>query len=193
MILWVIHVIYELYKKISEQVMLRLQGLANDEESNPGSSCMARARVQVYFDNLRETLQVQEAAALSAVDTHVRERLSSLRNLQEDLMSSLSQVAVICVQCEQAVRQDDARVISASVDINQSLNFIDKHKQMFNELGPEQLQPDSAIPITFTKVSLCPLVTYIILSCFNLLHEFFYCYRTIECILVRKWKFVLSL
>ncbi|XP_022167021.1 E3 ubiquitin-protein ligase TRIM23-like [Myzus persicae] len=138
-----------------DQVMLRLEGLDSngsvDEESNPGTCSLARARVQLYFQHLRETLQVQEAAALSAVDTHVRERLGSLRSLQEDLASSLSQVAVICVQCEQAVRQDDFRVISASADINQALNVIEKHKQMFTELGPEQLQPDPSIPITFTK------------------------------------------
>lgn len=138
--------------------MLRLEGadangLVDDEASNPGTGYLARARVQLYFQHLRETLQVQEAAALSAVDTHVRERLGSLRSLQEDLASSLSQVAVICVQCEQAVRQDDSRVISASIDINQALNVIEKHKQMFTELGPEQLQPDASIPITFTKVS----------------------------------------
>lgn len=139
--------------------MIRLEGTdgsstIDDEATNPGTGCLARARVQLYFQHLRETLQVQEAAALNAVDTHVRERLALLRSLQEDLASSLSQVAVICVQCEQVVRQDDSRVISASVDINQALNVIEKHKQMFTELGPEQLQPDASIPITFTKVSL---------------------------------------
>ncbi|XP_050532038.1 E3 ubiquitin-protein ligase TRIM23-like isoform X1 [Daktulosphaira vitifoliae] len=139
-----------------DQAMLRLEGgessnLVENEINNTGTGCMARARVQLYFQHLRETLQVQEAAALSAVDTHIRERLASLRCLQEDLASSLSQVAVICVQCEQAVRQDDTRVLSASVDINHALNVIEKHKQMFTELGQEQIQPDSSIPITFTK------------------------------------------
>lgn len=118
-----------------------------------GTGCLARARVQLYFQLLHETLDVQEAAALSAVDTHVRERLGSLRSLQENLASALSQVAIICVQCEQAVGQDDARVISASADIIQALNVVDKHKQMFTELDSEQLQPDVSIPITFTKVS----------------------------------------
>lgn len=147
-------------------MILHLQDLANDDESNPGSSCIARARVQMYFENLRETLQIQEAAALSAIDTHVQERLSSIRNLQEDLMASQSQVAVICVQLKQIIRQDDARVISVSEDINHSLNVIDKHKQMFTDLSPEQLHPDSAIPITFTKVSTYPLVFYNMLSLF---------------------------
>lgn len=152
---------FNLQLYFSDQVMIRLEGVdangsstTDEEASNPGTGCLARSRVQLYFQHLRETLQIQEAAALSAVDTHIRERLGSLRSLQEDLASSLSQVAVICVQCEQAVRQDDARVISASVDINQALNVIDKHKQMFTELGPEQLQPDASIPITFTKVCL---------------------------------------
>ena len=35
---------------------------------------------------------VQEAAAITAVDTYVRERLCSIRQLQEDLVAWLSQV-----------------------------------------------------------------------------------------------------
>jgi tripartite motif-containing protein 23 len=57
-----------------------------------GTADLARARVQTYFQQLRETLQLQEAAAMTAVDTHIRERLCSLRQLQEDLSTSLSQV-----------------------------------------------------------------------------------------------------
>lgn len=35
---------------------------------------------------------VQEAAAMTAVDTYVRERVCSIRQLQEDLVAWLSQV-----------------------------------------------------------------------------------------------------
>ncbi|KAJ9579625.1 hypothetical protein L9F63_004704 [Diploptera punctata] len=116
-----------------------------------GTADLARARVQTYFQQLRETLQMQEAAAMTAVDTHIRERLCSLRQLQEDLATSLSQVAGVCVQCEQAIQQDDTRVLTAAREIKEALSSIDKQQQQYSELSPEQLQPDPSIPITFTK------------------------------------------
>jgi hypothetical protein len=62
-----------------------------------GTADTARALVQTYFQQLLETLQLQEAAAMTAVDTYIRERLCSLRQLQEDLATSLSQVNIqIC-------------------------------------------------------------------------------------------------
>ena len=57
-----------------------------------GTGNLVKARVQMYFNQLRETLMVQEAAAINAVDTYVRERLCSIRQLQEDLVAWLSQV-----------------------------------------------------------------------------------------------------
>lgn len=62
------------------------------EVVEPGTCELAQARVEQYFTQLRETLLLQEAAARSAVDTHVRERLCSLRQLQLDLSMWLSQV-----------------------------------------------------------------------------------------------------
>jgi hypothetical protein len=72
----------------TEHVVQMLEGTVGEE----GTADLARARVQAYFQQLRETLQLQEAAAMTAVDTHIRERLCSLRQLQEDLSTSLSQV-----------------------------------------------------------------------------------------------------
>lgn len=63
-------------------------------EGESGTCEVACARVEQYFTQLRETLLLQEAAARSAVDTHVRERLCSLRQLQEDLATWLSQVSL---------------------------------------------------------------------------------------------------
>lgn len=79
---------------IPEQVAVELEGRTGDNGDviEPGTSELARARVEQYFTQLRETLLLQEAAAISAVDTHVRERLCSLRQLQEDLAMWLSQV-----------------------------------------------------------------------------------------------------
>lgn len=55
----------------------------------------ARARVQLHFEQLRETLDLQQAAAMAALDAHVRERLCNLRQLQEDLTTSMSQVCLV--------------------------------------------------------------------------------------------------
>jgi len=136
-----------------EQVAIGLEGRTgpNGELLEPGTCELARARVEQYFTQLRETLLLQEAAARSAVDTHVRERLCSLRQLQEDLATWLSQVAVVCVQCEATIQQDDARVLAASREIKEALASVEKQQQQYAELSPEQLQPDPSIPITFTK------------------------------------------
>uniref|UniRef100_A0A1B6H0Y9 RING-type E3 ubiquitin transferase n=4 Tax=Proconiini TaxID=565685 RepID=A0A1B6H0Y9_9HEMI len=136
-----------------EQVAVGLEGRQGPggELLEPGTCELARARVEQYFKQLRETLLLQEAAARSAVDTHVRERLCSLRQLQEDLATWLSQVAVVCVQCEATIQQDDARVLAASRELKEALSSIEKQQQQYAELSPEQLQPDPSIPITFTK------------------------------------------
>lgn len=156
-----------------------------DEESVPSTGRMALTRVQLYFQHLREALQVQETAALSAIDTHIRERIGSIKCLQEVLGSSLAQVGLICLQCEQILRQDDFRVITAGEKITEGLDVIEKHKQTFAELSPEQLQPDVSIPITFTKV----IIWQFIFLFENLVYYFIF-NRITECILVQKWKSV---
>lgn len=130
-----------------EQVVQRLEGTGGEG----GTADIARALVQTYFHQLLETLQLQEAAAMTAVDRYVRERLCSLRQLQEDLATSLSQVAGVCVQCEQTIQQDDTRVLAAAREIKEALSSVEKQQQQYSELSPEQLQPDPSIPITFTK------------------------------------------
>ncbi|XP_049782015.1 E3 ubiquitin-protein ligase TRIM23-like [Schistocerca cancellata] len=131
-----------------EHVIQRLDGGSQEEV---GTAEIARARVAIYFQQLRDALDVQEAAAMTAVDTHIRERLCSLRQLQEDLTASLSQVAVVCLQCEQIIQQDDARVLTQARELREALNYIEKQQQQYSDLSPEQLQPDPSIPITFTK------------------------------------------
>ena len=106
-----------------------------------------------YFQQLRDQLCVQEVAALTVVDTHVRERLCSIRQQEEDIATVLSQVAEVCIQCDRVVRQDDARVLLAAPEIDQLLASVEQQQQQFAELTPDQLLPalDSAIPVTFTK------------------------------------------
>ena len=79
---------------ISGQVAVCIEGStsADGEVLEEGTGNLVKARVQMYFNQLRETLMVQEAAAINAVDTYVRERLCSIRQLQEELVGWLSQV-----------------------------------------------------------------------------------------------------
>ena len=91
-------------------------------------------------------------AALTVVDTHVRDRMCSIRQQEEDMASVLSQVAEVCIQCDRLVRQDDARVLLGAPEIDLLLSGVEHQQQQFSGIT-EQLVPtlDSAIPITFTK------------------------------------------
>jgi hypothetical protein len=69
------------------------EGLEREEpEPCVGTAEAARRRVRAYFQSLRDQLCVQEVAALTVVDTHVRERLCSIRQQEEDIATLLSQV-----------------------------------------------------------------------------------------------------
>ena len=57
-----------------------------------GSADVAKHRVRAYFQSLRDQLNVQEVAALTVVDTYIRERLCSMRQQEEDCEVILSQV-----------------------------------------------------------------------------------------------------
>jgi len=140
-----------------EQVLSELRGSEHQtedgDESSQGTAHVARRRVRAYFQQLRDQLCVQEVAALTLVDTHIRERMCSIRQQQEDMATVLSQVAEVCIQCDRVVRQDDARVLLAAPEIDNLMLSIEQQQQQFSELSPEQLAPslDSAIPVTFTK------------------------------------------
>uniref|UniRef100_A0A1B6EED7 RING-type E3 ubiquitin transferase n=1 Tax=Clastoptera arizonana TaxID=38151 RepID=A0A1B6EED7_9HEMI len=136
-----------------DHVAIDIEGRTGDngEILQSGTRELARARVEQYFTQLRETLLLQEAAAISAVDSHTRERLCSLRQLQEDLILWQTQVAEVYIQCELTIQQDDARVLAAGREIKEALSSVEKQQQQFSDLSPEQLQPDPSIPITFTK------------------------------------------
>ena len=128
------------------------QGVLVRDTERHGTAEAARRRVRSYFQQLRDQLCVQEVAALTVVDTHVRERMCSVRQQEEDMATVLSQVAEVCVQCDRVVRQDDARVLLAAPEIDLLLAEVDEQQQHFAGVS-EQLAPslDSAIPITFTK------------------------------------------
>ena len=65
--------------------------------------------------------------------------------------SSFVEVADVCIQCDRLARQDDARVILASQEINLLLQSVESQQQQFSDFCPDQLHLDPAIPITFTK------------------------------------------
>jgi len=116
-----------------------------------GSADVAKHRVRAYFQSLRDQLNVQEVAALTVVDTYIRERLCSMRQQEEDCEVILSQVATVCVNCEQVSRQDDARVLMAAAEIKEMLKTAKTQRQQFAALHGDQLLADGSIPITFTK------------------------------------------
>ena len=62
-----------------------------------GSADIAKHRVRAYFQSLRDQLNVQEVAALTVVDTYIRERLCSMRQQEEDCEVILSQVVRLSI------------------------------------------------------------------------------------------------
>ncbi|VDI09802.1 E3 ubiquitin-protein ligase TRIM23-like [Mytilus galloprovincialis] len=116
----------------------------------PGTAEQSRAKIKQYFYDLRETLNRQEVAALTTVDTHIREKLCMLRQQQEDMAILLSQISAVCHQCEITLQQDAAKILLAKQDVKTLLETIQKQQQQFSDV-PEQLPLDPAIPITFTK------------------------------------------
>ena len=57
----------------------------------------------------------------------------------------------MCIQCDRVARQDDARVLLASQEINLLLDSVESQQQQFSDFCPGQLNLESAVPITFTK------------------------------------------
>lgn len=90
--------------------------MQEDEQQNlvahhiAGTAEDARSKVRAYFDDLRETVNRQEEAGLAVVNNHVREKLLSLRQQQEDMAVLMSQVTSVCVECDRALKRSDAEV-----------------------------------------------------------------------------------
>ncbi|KAK8395918.1 hypothetical protein O3P69_005797 [Scylla paramamosain] len=137
-----------------EGVARQLEGgpgdnLPSDSDSSRGTAEEARVRVSQYFAQLREQLNRQESQAMTALDAHVRERLCSIRQQQEDLATLLSQMVAVVVDGERAVQHDDGRLIMAFRDLSARMAHVTSQEQQLAQLLA--LAPDPAIPITFTK------------------------------------------
>ena len=102
--------------------------------SSAGTAEIARDKVRSYFANLRETLERQEVAALTVIDTHVRERLCSLKQQQEDLTLVQSQIAAVSHQMEAVLREDNASVVQARAEVSVLLSNLQRQQQLFTEI-----------------------------------------------------------
>ena len=74
-----------------------------------GTGDMARGRVRDYFNDLRETVNRQEAG-LAVVDSYLRDQLSWLRQRQEDMVVLNSHTSAVCSHCEKTLKSDDSQV-----------------------------------------------------------------------------------
>ena len=90
-------------------------------------------------------------AALTVVETYIRERLCFIRQHEEDIEMIASQVSMVCAHISKAVKQDDARVILAAAEIHQMMETVETQQKQFSEISNQQVIPDASIPITFTK------------------------------------------
>ena len=99
-----------------------------------GTAAIARDKVRSYFAHLRETLECQEVAALTVIDTHVRERLCSLKQQQEDLTLVQSQIAAVSHQMEAVLREDNASVVQARAEVSILLSNLQRQQQLFIEI-----------------------------------------------------------
>ncbi|KAK4298429.1 hypothetical protein Pmani_029221 [Petrolisthes manimaculis] len=143
-----------------ECVARMIEGSAGDGVGEPdgnggmvgggsGTGEEARGRVRQYFTQLREQLNRQETQAMTALDAHIRERLCSIRQQQEDMTTLLSQMVAVVVDGERAVQQDDGRVVGAGRELCARLAALTTQEQQLAHLST--LAPDPSIPITFTK------------------------------------------
>uniref|UniRef100_A0A0A9XQF0 RING-type E3 ubiquitin transferase n=1 Tax=Lygus hesperus TaxID=30085 RepID=A0A0A9XQF0_LYGHE len=128
-----------------EEVVIGIEGRSEDG----GTLDAARTRVEHHFEELRNKLDVQAAAARSAVETHARERLSTLRASQQDIATWLAQVMSVVVLCESSLGYDDAKLVTHGLQLKKAIDSIEKQHDQFSQLSPDQFNPD--IPITFTK------------------------------------------
>jgi len=125
----------------------------SSSSSSVGTAEIAREKVRSYFTNLREALERQEVAALTVIDTHVRERLCSLKQQQEDLTLVQSQIAAVSHQMEVVLREDNASVVQARAEVSVLLSNLQRQQQLFTEIPStsEQQFTDPSIPVTFTR------------------------------------------
>lgn len=128
-----------------DTVLQELEGWAIDDAKN---------RVRQHFEELRRQISEQEKNALLCVDTETRGRLCALKQQQNDLTATRSQVADVCIQCESILDSEDWKLLNGADKVKQVLVSLEQQQQHYAQLGPDFLTPESpVIPIIFTRVN----------------------------------------
>ncbi|XP_017761637.1 PREDICTED: E3 ubiquitin-protein ligase TRIM23-like isoform X2 [Eufriesea mexicana] len=125
-----------------ETVIQELEGWAIED---------ARQRVHQHFEELRGLLAEQENAAISCVETETRGRLCALRQQQQDLTTTRSQIADVCIQCESILDSEDWKLLSSATKVKEVLTTLEQQQQHYVQVGPDFLTPESSIPIIFSR------------------------------------------
>lgn len=73
---------------------IQLEIVPDSETETEGTGEKAKQRVRSYFQGLRDQLNRQEVAALTVVETYVRERLCYIRQHEEDIELIANQVRI---------------------------------------------------------------------------------------------------
>uniref|UniRef100_H2YQB2 RING-type E3 ubiquitin transferase n=1 Tax=Ciona savignyi TaxID=51511 RepID=H2YQB2_CIOSA len=77
-----------------------------ERQQYTGTAESARTCVRDYFCRLREALSAQEEVAISALDSHIRSRITSLRRLHDEATALRSQISTALSHCDNVVRQE---------------------------------------------------------------------------------------
>ena len=136
--------VYEFLLLLLETVIQELEGWAIED---------ARQRVRQHFEELRSLLAEQENVAISCIETETRGRLCALRQQQQDLTTTRSQVADVCIQCESILDSEDWKLLNSATKVKEVLTTLEQQQQHYAQLGPDFLTPESSIPIIFSRVS----------------------------------------
>ncbi|XP_076639003.1 E3 ubiquitin-protein ligase TRIM23 [Colletes latitarsis] len=125
-----------------ETVILLLEGWVLDD---------ARQQVHQHFEELRASLAEQENAAISCIETETHGRLCALRQQQQDLTTTRSQVADVCIQCESMLDLENWKLLRSATSVQEVLIMLEQRHQYYAQLGPDFLTPEASIPIIFSK------------------------------------------
>ncbi|CAK9818152.1 E3 ubiquitin-protein ligase TRIM23 [Anthophora plagiata] len=111
----------------------------------------AKQRVRQHFEELRALLAVQENAAITCVETETHDRLCALIQQQQDLTTTRSQVADVCIQCESILESEDWKLLNSATKVKEVLSTLEQQQQHYAQLGHNFLTPESSIPIIFSR------------------------------------------
>ncbi|XP_076237677.1 E3 ubiquitin-protein ligase TRIM23 isoform X2 [Calliopsis andreniformis] len=113
----------------------------------------ALQKMTQFMESMKDTAHriEQESTAISCVETETRGRLCALRQQQQDLTITRSQVADVCIQCESILNSEDWKLLSSATKVKEVLTTLEQQQQQYAQLGPDFLTPESSIPIIFSR------------------------------------------